>query len=294
MDIDLDHAGIGRDLQQAEARVRGRRVTLQDHGLLQSGRDRLDLGDQFDKVFEPRERRQKDMEPARAGLDTKRGMDDLPIGALPWPAVFLGRLAERGAGGKGIEFRLIIDLLRQAPGQRVQGQAHPQRRIAGQQQQMPAFERPAAALPVTAASGGLIFQRQGIARDPVEAPLEYVPQALPLQRVGQFIIGRVQVFRQAPLAPQIIQRVFISGHDPAFRNTQRLGQRLDPDLGLGGPVAIIPALIGEPFAVLPERLLVLAPVERQGPARQRLAGIPFALAEVRDAAWGEFILQTPQ
>ena len=184
MNIHFNHARVGCDLQQAQTRIGGRRVALQYHRLFQSCRDRLDAGNQLDKVFQPGERRQKDVQPPLAGLDTKRGMDDFPVGAALSRAGFWGRPAQGGAFGKRVEFRFIIDILRQAPRQRIQRQAHPQRRIAGQQKQMPGLERPAAALPVTAAGGRLILQRQGIARNPIEALFEYVPQALPLQRIG--------------------------------------------------------------------------------------------------------------
>ena len=43
--------------------------------------------------------------------------------------------------------------------------------------------------------------------------------------------------------------------------------------------------------IAPQRLLVAPPVERERPPRQRLAGIPLALAEVQQAAGREALLQ---
>ena len=45
--------------------------------------------------------------------------------------------------------------------------------------------------------------------------------------------------------------------------------------------------------ILPDRLAVLAPVEREGPARQALARIPLALAVMQEAARGEGLAQAP-
>src|SRR6202008_2947774 len=45
--------------------------------------------------------------------------------------------------------------------------------------------------------------------------------------------------------------------------------------------------------VAPDRHAVAAPIERKGPARQRLAGIPLALAVMQEAARRETVAQTP-
>ena len=57
-------------------------------------------------------------------------------------------------------------------------------------------------------------------------------------------------------------------------------------LGLG-----LLAFLGDQRGVLPDRLAVGAPVEREGPARQGLAGIPLALAVVQQAARREALAQ---
>ncbi len=48
------------------------------------------------------------------------------------------------------------------------------------------------------------------------------------------------------------------------------------------------ALVGEEFGVVPERLAVGAPEDRERPARQLLARVPLALAEVQEAALAVF------
>src|SRR5581483_11802223 len=58
----------------------------------------------------------------------------------------------------------------------------------------------------------------------------------------------------------------------------------------GGRVGLA-AVTRKRYAVRPDRLAVLPPVERERPARQRLAGVPFALPVVEEAAGREARLQ---
>ena len=55
-------------------------------------------------------------------------------------------------------------------------------------------------------------------------------------------------------------------------------------MGVGAAVAVRLALVGEQRGVVPAGLAVAAPVDRQRPARQLLARVPLALAEVQEAA----------
>jgi hypothetical protein len=61
--------------------------------------------------------------------------------------------------------------------------------------------------------------------------------------------------------------------------------------GLGGCLAGVLALLGDEFGIEPDRLAVAPPVEREGPARQCLARIPFALAVMQEAARREAVAQ---
>ena len=69
------------------------------------------------------------------------------------------------------------------------------------------------------------------------------------------------------------------------------GDALHQLLGLGGAGLGVGALLGDEGGVLPDRGAVLAPVEREGPAREALAGVPLALAVVEEAAGGEAVAQ---
>ena len=54
MDVDLDHAGVGRDREAPQARVARRLVAFEQHRHRQLGRRRLDAGEQIDVVLEVR------------------------------------------------------------------------------------------------------------------------------------------------------------------------------------------------------------------------------------------------
>ena len=64
-------------------------------------------------------------------------------------------------------------------------------------------------------------------------------------------------------------------------------------LRLGLAVAVVDGLVGDEAVVLPDRHAVAPPPAPQRPARQRLAGIPLALAEMQQRAGREPLLQTP-
>ena len=107
LDVDLDHAGVGRDDERAQARVARRRVALDHDRARQVGGRRLDDGEQLDRVLDVLERRQEDADASVAELDAERGrrrlvdLDDRrrrPRAASRAPA---GRRAPRTASVRG-------------------------------------------------------------------------------------------------------------------------------------------------------------------------------------------------
>ena len=73
LDVDLDDAGIGGDLDDAEARIGGRRVAFQTYRQLQGGGRLLDGGDQLDVVVGALQRRHEDAQVAVASLERDGG-----------------------------------------------------------------------------------------------------------------------------------------------------------------------------------------------------------------------------
>ena len=99
MDVDLDHAGVGRDANDVQARIGRRRIALDLHRQPDLLGRRLGRGDQFEIVLEPLDRRQEDAETPVARLDRDRGADGAVDVAEPLlDALLLARLrgGERG------------------------------------------------------------------------------------------------------------------------------------------------------------------------------------------------------
>ncbi len=64
-------------------------------------------------------------------------------------------------------------------------------------------------------------------------------------------------------------------------------------IGRDGAGRLIDLFRRDQRGVLPDRLAVGSPEQRERPARQRFAGIPFALAVMQEAARGELVGQSP-
>ena len=67
-------------------------------------------------------------------------------------------------------------------------------------------------------------------------------------------------------------------------------QAVDETAGMVVGMSVVLLVLCEKFVIVPDRLTVFAPITSQRPAWQRLAGIPFALAEMEQAVRGEFLL----
>ena len=181
-------------------------------------------------------------------------------------------------------------MLRRHVGQRRQRQAEAERRVARHQEGVAAAERPRLRDPdpvgIAVLAGGQARQRQDVARRLPEAARVDAPDpGVELHRAG-LGVGRRDVDRQ-------VGRLLL----PEFAGPRRPGTRSRTGRG-GGPArrpAPWPArswrsrrpragLRGDQVRVAPDRLAVLAPVQREGPARQALARIPLALAVMQQAA----------
>ena len=79
--IDFDHAGVGRDFQHVETRITRWCVAFDGDGRSELGGGVFDGGDEFEIVFERRDGRHEDVELALARLDAERGADN-PRGGL--------------------------------------------------------------------------------------------------------------------------------------------------------------------------------------------------------------------
>ena len=177
------------------------------------------------------------------------------------------------------------------PGQGVQRQAVAHGRIAGDEQHAVVAEEPRPGAPHAArqrARAHTHLQRQHVAHHAVELLLEHAAQAGALQLVVQAGVERVHIDGQAPLAPQVIEGVFVAGLHVAVGNAQLAREVAHKTFSVGTGVVRGITLVGKQRGVLPRGLAVGAPADRQRPARQLLARVPLALAKVQKAALAVF------
>ena len=118
----------------------------------------------------------------------------------------------------------------------------------------------------------------------VQALAEDLAQAVAFQRVGQAGVERIDIGRQAALAPQVVPGVLVGGEDVLRIEPQALGHADQELARLDVGHVIVEVLAGEQLGVGPHRLPVLAPVEVERPARQLFTRVPLALAVVQQAA----------
>ena len=123
--------------------------------------------------------------------------------------------------------------------------------------------------------------RQHITNRALEPLLEDAGQTLALQRVLHLGFVDENVARQAPLAPEVVPGVLVGGEKIVGIELQALREgKREAVRGLDGGAGRL-RLQRIELRVAPDRLAVLAPVAAERPARQLLAGIPFALTEMQ-------------
>ena len=73
MHVDFDHAGIGRDLDDVQARIGRRQIAFDLHRQTEFFGGGFDGRQHFQIVLEPLDRRHEDAQPSAALLDYERG-----------------------------------------------------------------------------------------------------------------------------------------------------------------------------------------------------------------------------
>src|SRR5262249_31533609 len=104
-------------------------------------------------------------------------------------------------------------------------------------------------------------------------------------------IARIDIVGPIALPEHLPHRILIGRDDIVAADTEACRDALDEALRLLGGRSEITPLGCDQGLVVPDRKPVLAPIQREGPARQRLARIPFALAEMQEAVWRETVAQ---
>src|SRR5277367_5507208 len=152
------------------------------------------------------------------------------------------------------------------------------------------MERAATGFPFLAAPADPIGLRlpaldgQDIARRLGQPARENPSDAVALLGVLKLRVLRRDVRRQIGLFDEPLGGILVSRRDMVGGNAElgrdRAKQRLRRLLACAGLLA----LRGDALRVLPDRLQVAPPVERERPTRQGLARVPFALSIMKKAA----------
>ena len=303
VDVGFQHARIRRDADHLHRRVARRLVALEDHRQAQLAGGGLDRVHEVEVVLDCLDGRHEDVEHAMARLGAERRARDMRRG-FERPGRTLPRRGRGGAAlhgdrrarGQGARLRERIAgvhprvVRRRDPRHGIHRQAQPEGRVAGNQVAVLLAQEPAPGDPARARRG-IEAQRQDVAGLLLQALREHAPQAFALERIVDPRIEGVDVDRQPPFAPQVVPRVLVGGKDEFRIEAERARERVQEAFRLRIRDAVVLALVRLERRVPPDRRAVLAPVARERPARQLLAGVPLALPVMQQALGREMIAQ---
>src|SRR5262249_25368604 len=121
-----------------------------------------------------------------------------------------------------------------------------------------------------------------ITRRPVETTLEHPHQSRALAGIFESGFERIDVRGQPALAPHVVERILICREHKSGRQAQACCNFPQKALRRIVSGSRADTLIGKQLGCAPDGLAIAAPEAVERPARQRLAGIPLPLTEVRE------------
>ena len=236
MDVDLDHAGVRRHLDDVHTRIVGRAIALHLQRQPKGFRAFLQCGDQLQIIFELFNRRHEHAEHAIARLNrhSRAHRADDEIGgyggfglARFCDRVMLTQLLRVGQGAARLGGVLRVDVgivLGRNPRQRLHRQAEADGGIAGHQEQAPATGLPQLADPARAILRVPALHGEHIARRFQQAALKRAQHARALLGVFDLGIHRVDVFRQAAFFKHPMGGVFKGGQNKLGADANAFGK----------------------------------------------------------------------
>ena len=143
VDVHLDHAGIGRDLHAVQLRVRRGRIALDPHRGAELRGHVFDRRDELEVVLGVGDRRHEDVEEAVARLGGERRANGplgrrvrAPLRCVPRPRLApRDRLGQAAGRSRRIPLEHGRDVGGRKPGQLVERQPEPQRRVSGDEEE---------------------------------------------------------------------------------------------------------------------------------------------------------------
>ena len=314
MHIDLDDAGIGRHLDDFNARILRRRIAFDMYRRASGFRREFDHGEQFNVILEPFNGGHENAEHAIARLDGERGAHgaghrDLRVlllargGLVRGLAVDAHQFVGIGQGAARLRWILRHDVgigRRRHIRQRAQRQPETGGGIARREEQLAATQLPFLALPAWRLISGCVpaLHGQHIAGRLRQAALEDAHHARARLRLLDLRIAGIDICWQVGLFQKPVRRVLVSRHGAIERHAEALRGFMRELFRVGDERDLVlefslAAFIRDQVRIAPDRLAVLAPVKRKSPARQAFAGIPFALPVMQKTAGREALAQAP-
>ncbi len=171
--------------------------------------------------------------------------------------------------------------------ERMQRQAQAERRIARHQEQVFAARAPRFADPGLAVA----LHGQHVADRRPEPAFEHAGRAGAFLRRPDRRFQDIHAERQPGLLQDPVGRVLEGRLDESRAQAQPSRDGLAQAQGMVGGCLARAVFAGDQVGVAPDRLAVVPPVEREGPAWQAFARVPFALAVMEQAAGREAIAQ---
>ena len=110
-------------------------------------------------------------------------------------------------------------------------------------------------------------------------------------RVVDLRIVWIEILRDQPLFEHPVDRIFVKRLHIFSGEAGACGDAFDEAMRIVDGNFARRLLAHDQRVVAPDRHAVAPPIERKGPARDRLAGVPFALAVMQQAARREAIAQ---
>ena len=319
VDVDLDHAGVGGDAEVVQPVVVRRRVALDPgRGSAELGGRRLDGGDQVEVILQPLAaaagRRAAGRRAAR-----RRGRCGRPTRprasppAQARPSVRPGLPDGSGhAGGAGRDCsaprrqrlprartgrprRTTSRVLGRLPGERVERQAEAHRRVAGERNRCSRRKNHGPDSP--ARLGPVRARRSGRAKPTtlLQPLLEDLRQPAPLLGVVELALQRIDVGRQAALAPEVVPGVLVAGR--GVRRVRRRAGRPASSMNRPGVARRRGRSRGRRRRRAPgrpRRARRPPPVAAKAQRGSDSPGIPLALAVVQQAAGGEAVAEAAE
>ena len=115
-----------------------------------------------------------------------------------------------------------------------------------------------------------------------------------LFHVFELAVAGIDIDGELPFLVDVMPSIFVGGHRTLFVDFELRCQFIKKTFGVLTRVPVVLSFFGNERWFAPHRHGVRSPVATECPARQRLAGIPFALSKVEQAVRCKSLLQTRQ